>query len=173
MPARRHHYLPQFYLEGFADSNGKVWQYDKESLSPMGLYPDSIAVRPNLYRLTNADGTPDPNTLEQAFSQVEGNFATLKRKLGENPNLDEGDLPTFLNFAVLMKARVPALVDYIRSKMQEVQRISLSMLAQHKEAFDVQWDEMREEILKAGGPDIAQVEREEVRQSFEPEHDRQ
>jgi hypothetical protein len=164
MSARRHHYLPQFYLEGFGDPNtgGKIWQYDKESLRPMALYASSIAVRPNLYRLTNADGTPDPNSLEQAFCQVEGNFATLKRKLGEKPQLAEEDLSTFLVFAALMKARVPYHLDIIAEIGETILKVGLSTLAANKQAFDHCWEQM----LKDLGPAVSEVSKEELRQQF-------
>jgi hypothetical protein len=164
MSARRHHYVPQFYLEGFSDSNtdGKIWQYDKESLQPLALYASSIAVRPNLYRLTNADGTRDPNSLEQAFCEVEGNFAKLKRRLDENPQLTDEDLPTFLVFAALMKARVPYHLDIIAEIGETLLKVGLSTLAANEQAFDHYWEQMLKEL----GPAVSEVSKEELRQQF-------
>lgn len=66
-----HHYVPQGYLRGFAivDEKSLLWEYDKEggtvSKSPKSVR--KVCSRRDHNRLVHKDGSPDPNTLEDAL----------------------------------------------------------------------------------------------------------
>jgi hypothetical protein len=76
--AKLHHFVPQFYLRRFADENGRLWAWDKQTDRVFQTAPASIAAGTQFYRLTQyeADGH-DPLTMEKQLSDLEGQVALI------------------------------------------------------------------------------------------------
>jgi Protein of unknown function (DUF4238) len=165
MSKKRNHYLPQVYLEGFTDpeTEGKVWQYDKGTLQPQALFPKYLAVRKNLYRLNDQQGNREADSLEDVFCQIEGDFAHLRRKLLKNPVMETADMPTFLAFAVLMKARVPYNLEMIAEMERKALKFFLSELARNAKNFDQFWEKMAAEL---GLTPAQEASKEQIRQDY-------
>lgn len=104
--AKRHHYLPQFYLEGFTDTEGLLWVYDREQKKLRKQPPKDTAVQGYYYAFTDKHGNKR-NDIEEFFSRVESETKPLLEKI------DQGDLPsteeklTLAVFVGFQKTRVP------------------------------------------------------------------
>ena len=110
--ARRHHYVPQFYLAAFSDSgrkDGRLSVLDQRKLKQWPSTPSNCAFERDLYDV--ADSIPrNPGAVERVFSTLETRFATVVRSVIEKRVLPTGeDLNALMNFVALTAVRVPAV----------------------------------------------------------------
>lgn len=47
------HWVPEFYLNNFCDSNGKISIYDKQSRTKFKTIPENICKKKGLYNIPN------------------------------------------------------------------------------------------------------------------------
>jgi Protein of unknown function (DUF4238) len=117
---QRHHYVPIAYLKAFTAPNGRVWAYRKdEPDSPLHLRPAAIAFERYYYSQPLEDGGRDHNTLEDFFSQLEGEWPPLVARL-EKGTAAGDDIGILHEFLGLMRIRVPAARDMIELSLAEV-----------------------------------------------------
>ena len=123
---RKHHYLPQFYLEGFKISpqTGKkshIWQIEKSAdqahYSP--AIEDTGCIR-DYHSLDVADEEPDHKTIEALLSNVEAAQAELVRTILETKCIDASQVETLSAFISLMRYRVPAFAAHIEKSLRSV-----------------------------------------------------
>ena len=70
MPAKRHHYVPQFYLRYFLpDGEKTLWVYDKEGGPPRRQQPKDTAVIGGFYSVKGEFHEPDE--IERELSRLE------------------------------------------------------------------------------------------------------
>jgi hypothetical protein len=74
----QHHYLPQFYLRGFAGGTGGLWVYDIKRLMYRRSTPNTTAKQRHYYTLTDRDGKRDL-FIEEALSGIETDAAAIIR----------------------------------------------------------------------------------------------
>jgi hypothetical protein len=89
-----HHYVPQFHLRRWADGNGRLWAWDKQTDRIFPTTAGRIAGETQFYRLTQyeADGH-DPLTMEKQLSALEGEVARITEQwLDWLPDMAAGDL---------------------------------------------------------------------------------
>jgi hypothetical protein len=67
---KRHHYLPEFYLDRFAGSGGFLWLFDRSQGKLRKERPRNTAVIGHYYSFTDEAGERSP-AIEQYFSEVE------------------------------------------------------------------------------------------------------
>lgn len=73
-----HHYVPQFYLRLFADEDGYIWVYDKNTQKVFRTTPATIAAENYFYRVPEFIGTQqDPLFLEKQFSSIEADVSII------------------------------------------------------------------------------------------------
>ena len=70
-----HHFVPQFYLRRFTDSDGLLWVYDKDDDRVFSATPRSLATERGFYTLP--DFFPDPALLERQFADLEERAALI------------------------------------------------------------------------------------------------
>ena len=108
--ARKHHYVPRFYLAGFTAAGTENGQ-----LSVLNLYtgkawkstPATAANDRDFYRLDAGD---DPLALERMLGQIEGNTKHLIQEIDRSKNLPDPQGEAYLElmfFLAVMVARVP------------------------------------------------------------------
>src|ERR1035437_4118844 len=73
-----HHYVPQFYLERFTNSDGRLWVFDKKLNRKFCSSPKSIAAETKFYYVSELTGTKyTPLFVEKQFSALESNIAQI------------------------------------------------------------------------------------------------
>ena len=116
----RQHFLPQFYLKGFASKPvsepSKFWLYDFRKDKWDVRTPFNTAVRRHFYTLKDQNEQKN-YYLENYFSNLEGKVKELMdRKIEKGLRLKGSDhIATLAVFVCLMRSRVP----YFRDKIEE------------------------------------------------------
>jgi hypothetical protein len=110
--AKRHHFVPQFLLRGFAETRtGKdaLWQMNTRSRrAPIRVDIGTAASRRRYYAVPDEDGTLS-NRNEGYLALVEEHAAPALRHLVEEPEtLSQGERATIAFFVALQTMRTPA-----------------------------------------------------------------
>jgi hypothetical protein len=108
MTARRHHYLPEAYLKGFADdaSRPQLQVFDLKTRSRFTASPDNVAVERDFNRV-DIPGRPI-DQLEDMLSRIEGDVISAIRRIQIAGTLNSvPDLHLVLNLVGLILARNP------------------------------------------------------------------
>jgi hypothetical protein len=117
-PSKKHHYLPQFYLRGFADANGSFIVYDKHLRLFRKSKPEHEFYEK--FRNTVDFGGEDSLLVEEMYSHLESSLAPAIasiEKFDINQHNLTSDIIVRLKFFVeTMRWRNPAL-DEIYSKL--------------------------------------------------------
>jgi hypothetical protein len=110
---RRHHYIPQFYLRGFADPGTPLgqkpwlWVLDVHSGSIAKRTPKNIAVEIGYYAIETADGK-DYETVENELARIEDQAAFALRQMLSRPVGSRGVvLPEISTFIAWLACRTP------------------------------------------------------------------
>ncbi len=91
---KRQHYLPQFYLDNFTNSSGKLWVYDRLEGRIFASSPRDIGCENYLYETRWEDANPKlgefvlPNQIENKFAEQEGKYSKLLQNIAricDNP----------------------------------------------------------------------------------------
>ncbi len=122
MPAddpRKHHYLPQFYLKGFAGADERLLQCDRRSGKLVTVGIGDAAAKKDFHRFEEpkeAHPAFDPNAAEKMFAGIEGIQAgALHRTLADPARLetDHQLRAEILGFLQMMFFRVPKVHEMI------------------------------------------------------------
>lgn len=123
---RKHHYLPQFFLEGFRiePQKGKhphIWQIEKAGdqayYSP--AIQDTGCIR-DFHTIDFENEDPDHRTFEALLSRVESEQAALLRAIREKRRVDSSQIPSLAEFISLLRHRVPACAAHVEKMLQSV-----------------------------------------------------
>jgi Protein of unknown function (DUF4238) len=67
-----HHYVPQFHMKRFADSEGKIWVWERDLDRAFTTSSRAIAAETHFYRLTQYEKLGhDPSAMEKQFAEIE------------------------------------------------------------------------------------------------------
>lgn len=137
-PSWRHHYLPQFYLRGFANLDSKVWQTFVRAdgqLVERPLAPKQVGYEKNLYSFKKATTfDPElkvPDVIEKRFFQSVDNDAAnaLKHMLAATPSAlspkERRDWAIFMN----------ALLERIPRQLQARDAVALQVAVEQRSSF--------------------------------------
>lgn len=68
-----HHYVPQFHLRRFANADGQIWVWNKQTDKSFPTSPNGIAAEKHFYKMTDlAEQGHDPLMMEKQLSDMEG-----------------------------------------------------------------------------------------------------
>lgn len=134
-----HHYLPQFYLRGWAGSDGRLWRYRREpsgKISERHCSPKGTAFEPDLYAVADAGPVfrqPKPHIIETEFFQrVDDNASRALNKLIANPiqMLDEQERKHWALFVNSLPERHPSRLFVHDEQAPEIaNEVCIQMLA--------------------------------------------
>lgn len=133
---RKHHYLPQFYLEGFKilPQKGKkshIWQIEKggkqRHCSP--AIEDTGCIR-DYHSLDHNEGEPDHKTIELLLSYIEGKQANLVRCITDSKNIDSSQIGELAEFISLLRYRVPAFASHVETSLRKIVLDTLKIMCQ-------------------------------------------
>jgi len=73
-----HHYVPQFYLRRFTDSNGRLWIWDRDGDRVFPTRPGSVAAESDFYFVRElAEQGYDPLMIESQFADLESDVSAV------------------------------------------------------------------------------------------------
>lgn len=105
--SKRHHYIPQFLIKRFADSDGMLYLYDKEKKGFARERRSAKSVFFEMNRNTlNIDGIANDN-LEQLYAALDTTFAMDLKDLLDNGNISVENVASMLLLASSLKWRLP------------------------------------------------------------------
>lgn len=149
MPAdqpRQHHYIPQFYLQGFAQDGakeGRFWVFDKSDGRQWPSSPKEAAAERDFYRVDRDDGG-DPFALEKCLQKVEDLLAPVLFETIERRSLPlDRDFDVLLNLVALTALRVPALRTFSNHMAAEASRKKLLEALASRDSWEKLTNRMR------------------------------
>lgn len=110
---KRHHFLPRFYLENFAE-NGLLAVYDRKVNEIRSQQPHNTGVIGHFYTMKDSDGR-NRFEIEQILSEYEGKSKPIIDKLADGELISEderSDLAIFISFAAM---RTPDVIDSVKA----------------------------------------------------------
>lgn len=102
---RRHHFLSEFYLNGFA-RDGMLWLYDREKKEFRRQPPNKTAVEKDYCTVLNKDGEMDFG-IEEFLSQIESRAKPVIAKLEARENITPDERFNLACFVSLLMCRTP------------------------------------------------------------------
>lgn len=113
--SKAHHYVPQCYLSRFnADSEDRVWVFDKEGNAPRLQSPRRTGFENGLYLLTDENGFATDKLEKELFSPLDGRIApVLKRFADADCEPSASDWEALLEFLAVMHMRVPRQISVL------------------------------------------------------------
>jgi len=111
--SKRHHYVPQFYLRGWANFEDKLILYLKnKKVEPKLVSIVDVGVKENLY--TSRDG--DKSTETSFFTKIDGNASIVLKKILENKefNLKIEEREVFTHFINTLYLRSPIFINELK-----------------------------------------------------------
>ena len=136
MIARMHHYVPQFYLKGFAEDREKpmLAVFDGATRKRFEAPPSKVAVERDFHRI-EVDGHP-PDALEKAFAAFESDASNAMARIAAARSIVGGeDLIYVLNLVALMACKNPRLRATINRFQANVLKGVLAMCVRSEEAW--------------------------------------
>ena len=130
MTKKRHHYLPEFYLDGFVKPhNGPyMWVYEKGDPKIRKASVKDVAVQKHYYSFVTPEGQKDSETFENFLAFIENNVAPVFQKIKKQEILSEEERSWFAIFLASLVTRVPNFRESIEESAAEViRRINLKM----------------------------------------------
>jgi hypothetical protein len=137
---KKHHYLPQSYLRGFATESNpdQIWRVEKSAEAKSHLVSIKDAGEKNDYHtFDRSGGHKDSSSVEQGLSKLEGihsaTIARILRKESFTPD-DRGNISSFVS---LMRVRVPSFKKCIEDQYISTAKVIGSMLAKGRRFEEV------------------------------------
>lgn len=141
-----HHYLPQFYLKGFADPEPPpkhVWVHRPEVAWERRHIKD-VAAEAGYYSFRD-DAGKETDELERLLSRVESVAANLIReKVARKKPLTTEERLELSVFIATMQARVPGQHDHIGEFVAKVGRTTLAVMAHAMKQDPGSWQELKQ-----------------------------
>jgi Protein of unknown function (DUF4238) len=130
---RAQHYIPKFYLKGFADPTGTLWVYERFKVLRSSK-PKKEANRSDYY--THFEHGERDETAEEVLKDIESVVAPIIRKLA-NPQyqLTEENAAKLYMFVASLFARVPSWRSYMNAAVADMAKRIQQKGAQEREKF--------------------------------------
>jgi len=128
------HYLPESYLNGFANKKGLVWVYDKKENIFKELPPKVFGGENHFYSIKKGPGKFD-TTVEDGLRDVDGMYMTILRKLQNNEQLDHEDRGNLSMILALFMTRTPHFKNWVEEGSIQSMRMIMKISASHKESY--------------------------------------
>lgn len=145
MTARRHHYLPQCYLKGFAHHREKprLFVVDGKTGKSFSTHPVNIAQQRDFHAVQVEGMASD--ALEQVLAMVEGEIAPALERIGRTGSLRHGDDRTLvLNLAALIAVKNPRHRETMRDFSERMGKQLMRLALETPERWEAQVRGMKE-----------------------------
>jgi len=164
MSARHHHYLSQCYLKGFTkggDKKSKLTVIDFKEKKPFETIPRNVGGIRDFNRI-EVDGV-DPNAIERALSDFEGQAASALMKVEENLAFEGDTKDHILNLLALLAIRSPEMREHLRKFRSEIFERKMVFSLASKE----RWESLMERMKESGKEVDESITYEDVREFYE------
>lgn len=163
--ARKHHYVPSFYLAGFTVSGSdedRLHVFDQGQIKGWPSTPKNAGRARDFYAIEMGPDV-DPSSFEsEVLARVEGEASRVVRATVETQHLPEGrDFDVLLNFVALMAARTPRTRRLVGQVTDLVVKPSVQSLIATDEGWQRFRSYLRDARIEQGDSD---AEAEEMRQ---------
>jgi hypothetical protein len=144
--ARKHHYVPEMYLEGFSGRKGQIFAVDAERRRPFRSRPSGIAAQRD-FNLIEADGVP-PDALEQELGKLEGVMSPGIKRVRETATFGQEakDRQDIINLVTLLAVRNPRT----RADMQRLYTDNFRAMIAMPFKDPARWETLVEQLKAAG-----------------------
>lgn len=130
---KRHHYLPQFYLENFC-RDGLLWVYDRERNEYRQQTPLNTALQNQYYTALTPDGKQTVE-IEKFLSVIEGLAKPIITKVDNKNPISLQEKETLAIFISFLKTRVPDYGKAVNEMFEKtMKKINLRMFSSEKQA---------------------------------------
>jgi hypothetical protein len=151
----RHHYLPEFYLKGFTNQDGKFKIFDvhRQLFIKNGkdFSTESYFFEEDGNTIHTDKGADD--FIEKGFAEVDNRVADLFNKIrNAQPDtrfgLTEDDMPALQHFISVLFWRIPSNYDQIRKLINERELHEFGLLLKSRDTSEVVRDEELENKIR-------------------------
>lgn len=152
---KKHHFLPQFYLEQFkvipqSGKYSKIWQVEKTtSPNPKKASIKDVGCKTDYHTLDFPGQEKDRKSIENAFSKLEAKQADLIKEVCNTNQISEEAKPCLADFIATMRCRVPAFKEYIERFLEGAVKNTFKILI-HQKKFPPPPKELEELFQKQG-----------------------
>lgn len=146
MTARRHHYVPQFYLKGFvADrSRSQLFVIDTDEHRTFVTSPVNVAVEHDFHTI-DAPGQ-QPDAVERKLSELEGEISgALARIVSTRSLSDHNDRVYLFIFMALLLLKNPGMRERVGTFIGQVTMAHFQMLASNSDAWNREMERAKNE----------------------------
>jgi hypothetical protein len=136
LPARRHHYVPQFYLRGFCKEpdHPRLFVIDTEKRTSFCTTPANVAVELDFHTI-DSPGQP-PDIVESKLAELEGEISPALTRIRVSRSLqNDEDRALLFTFIALLLIKNPGMRDRISEALGKVEMYRFQMLASNPEAW--------------------------------------
>ena len=139
--ARKHHYVSQFYLKEFLNSNKKIHVIDVVRRRTCERNTRSIAMQRDFNRI-NIEGHAI-DEIESHLSDIEGKAATVLRDIAQNARLPQnGDMNVLVVFVGILAVNNPQVREALCNIDQETARQNMQAMVESRETYDSRMSEL-------------------------------
>ncbi|MBI4643753.1 MAG: DUF4238 domain-containing protein [Deltaproteobacteria bacterium] len=140
---KRHHYLPQFYLQYFC-KDGNFWIFDRKSKEFRIQTPINTALKSNYYTFEDSGGNKVTD-IEQLLSQIEGNAKNIFNKVINMENITSEEKENLSLFIAFMMNRVPDFEKSVNDVYENIIKHTLKMMYCNEERVQASIDQFEKE----------------------------
>ncbi|MCW2358842.1 MULTISPECIES: DUF4238 domain-containing protein [Bradyrhizobium] len=140
--ARKHHYVPQFYLRGFTDEKGQLLVTDRPSEKTFRTDPKNVAAQRD-FNAVSIEGV-DPQAVEKGLAEFEGKVAPALERIKTATSLSaKADRELLMSLICGLAIRNPRQRATINDFVSEIAQAVAEMALATKERWDSQVAQMK------------------------------
>lgn len=132
-PSKKHHYIPEFLIKNFCDTDGLIYIYDKSVGRFIGK-KSPASVFYELHRNTMDIGGEKSVAFEQLYSELDGRMCAALQRVTMTKPITPEDFMSLLLLASTLKWRVPVNDDTFNNLKETVRYDDLPVMLRHKES---------------------------------------
>jgi hypothetical protein len=132
-PSKKHHYIPEFLIKNFCDTDGLIYVYDKSVDRFIGK-KSPASVFYELHRNTMDIGGNKSDAFEQLYSALDGRLGGALQRVTTTKPITPEDFMSMLLLASTLKWRVPVNDDTFNNLKETVSYDDLPVMLRHKES---------------------------------------
>jgi hypothetical protein len=131
---RKHHFLPQFYLEGFkiTEQKGKyshIWQLEKAvNVKPVKPAIKDTGCKRDFHTLDYSDTEKNHHSVERILSEIETEQSNLVKEISSLNRVPDRLKIRLSEFISSMRYRVPAFAQHIKASLKSAVQDSFKIM---------------------------------------------